>query len=482
MPENGSIEKLLELESDTVISRVLTREEEYALFSECSKRREEYNRAVLGSKYALDVFCSLLESLPMMKRGFLTGRKREAKGNPKLAKKIRAIERESVEDIVSTVLEMNLSQEAINLAFREQKAVTEKTEENKQRLETTQTLYEAYIKVRNTLVRHNTGLVRYIAKEVLGEKNQNFNDLIKEGEEALIRAVDKFDHTRGLKFGTYATTVIKRDIETSLNDYYGAEIIIPRYLFSLRNKISSAEEKLLNSGRKLDDLEISEKTGISLQKIAEVRKAFLLKHRPDDDLFNDLENKCEPNVEFSDVLRLPVFRKALAYLKPEEIEIILLKHVDELGLNKIAELRGVTRQGAHYLERTAKYKLAIALLQNTEKGELAEYAQEFLKSFKGIKVVVRQPEKVPVETIAKIAVFPYMLNQPDRERMYAGLISYAGEVKCSYINDGNVAYKNVEKAVNWFNKALKEMLEELEDYSKPETCHAGSQTMTARHQ
>ncbi|NIL97858.1 MAG: sigma-70 family RNA polymerase sigma factor, partial [Planctomycetales bacterium] len=75
------------------------------------------------------------------------------------------------------------------------------------------------VEVRNGIVRANIRLVMSIAKNFADTRNR-FDDLLSEGVNSLLRAVDKFDYSRGFRFSTYATSVIRRDLIRLLRNNY----------------------------------------------------------------------------------------------------------------------------------------------------------------------------------------------------------------------------------------------------------------------
>ena len=85
--------------------------------------------------------------------------------------------------------------------------------------------YEAY----NALIRRNLKLVVSVAKHYIGRGN-SFLDLIQEGNVGLLRAVSKFDPTRGFKFSTYATWWIRQSVSRSIADQ-ARTIRIPVHVF-----------------------------------------------------------------------------------------------------------------------------------------------------------------------------------------------------------------------------------------------------------
>ena len=232
------------------------------------------------------------------------------------------------------------------------------------------------LEAREEIIVHNTRLVISIAKK-FRTRYLKFEDLISEGVIGLMKAIDKFDYTRNIKFSTYAVWWIRQNIQRSIADY-DRTVRIPVHLLDKINKFNSLKRKLeLEYNREVTLEEIAASLGTTVDKISELEMYLVPEVSLEAPIKNGVKNEESEN-EFGDFIIADVdspedntekqmlkeeIQELFVKIKLSPIMIEVLKYRNGFyqgkiyTLDEIGKIYGITRERVRQIESKALRKL-----------------------------------------------------------------------------------------------------------------------------
>ena len=271
--------------------------------------------------------------------------------------------------LLNAELEVELATRVEAGLFAEEKLKNEKKIDKKLKREL-EWIVEDGKRAKNHLLEANLRLVVSLAKRYTG-RGMLFLDLIQEGNLGLIRAVEKFDYTKGYKFSTYATWWIRQAITRAMADQ-ARTIRIPVHMVEVINKLARVQRQMLQDlGREPTPEELAKELDMTPEKVVEVQKYGrepISLHTPlgeeGDSEFGDLIEDSEavkPEESVTFTILQEQLMQVLGGLTNREADVIKARYGLTDGqpktLDEIGKVHGVTRERIRQIESKTMSKL-----------------------------------------------------------------------------------------------------------------------------
>ncbi|APR88516.1 RNA polymerase sigma factor RpoD [Minicystis rosea] len=232
------------------------------------------------------------------------------------------------------------------------------------------------------LVNANVGLVTMLAKRFAG-RGLALHDLVQEGNLGLMKAVDKFDHHRGLRFGTYAMWWVRHQINRAITDQ-AKTIRVPAHLTATRQRVRRLSRTFeATHGREPTEAELGEQSGLVPEKVRAALAPSLEPLSLDTPAREDRDTRLgelipdrstlAPDEQIAEIHMRAQTVRLLEHLTPREQDVLRrrfgLDDAPEQTLAEIGASLSVSRERVRQIEAEALRKLR----QPSQAGELDSY-------------------------------------------------------------------------------------------------------------
>ncbi|MDD5799394.1 MAG: RNA polymerase sigma factor SigF [Coriobacteriales bacterium] len=216
---------------------------------------------------------------------------------------------------------------------------------------------------RDQLIVNHLNLVRFLASK-FKNRGEPLEDLVQVGTIGLIKAIDRFDPSRGLEFTTYATPTIMGEIKRHFRDK-GWSVRVPRRLQELSAKVNQATDELTNELQRPPSVEeIAKHLGASVDEVLEAMESSSAYSSvpletsgsdSDDDAPAVIDHYATVDQDLASSDDRMVLEDAIREFSPREQEVIRMRFLDGLTQVEIAKRLGISQvQVSRLLRRTLK--------------------------------------------------------------------------------------------------------------------------------